>query len=49
MNARLSSSTHPLMTNRKARSFGSHKITGTYSHGNLRIFQESRENWPSTN
>jgi hypothetical protein len=37
------------MTNRKARSSSFWKITETYSHGNLRICRESRENWPSTN
>jgi hypothetical protein len=37
------------MTNRKARSSSFCKITETYSHGNLRICRESRENWPNTN
>jgi hypothetical protein len=37
------------MTNRKARSSSSCKITETYSHGNLRICRESQESWPSTN
>jgi hypothetical protein len=49
MNARPPSSAPAWMTNRKARSSSSCKITETYSHGNLRICQESRENWPSTN
>jgi hypothetical protein len=33
----------------KARSSSFSKTTETYSHGNLRICRESRENWPSTN
>jgi hypothetical protein len=33
----------------KARSSSSCKIIETYSHGNLRICQESQENWSSTN
>jgi hypothetical protein len=33
----------------KARSSSFCKITETYSHGNLRICQESQESWPSTN
>jgi hypothetical protein len=37
------------MTNRKAHSSSFCKITETYSHGNLRICRESRENWPNTN
>jgi hypothetical protein len=37
------------MTNRKARSSSFCKITETYSHGNLWICWESRENWSSTN
>jgi hypothetical protein len=49
MNARPPSSAPAWMTNRKARSSSSCKITETYSHGNLRICRESRENWPSTN
>jgi hypothetical protein len=49
MNARLPSSAPAWMTNRKARSSSFCKITETYSHGNLRICWESRENWPSTN
>jgi hypothetical protein len=49
MNARPPSSAPASMTNRKARSFGSYKITGMYLHGNLQICRESRENWPSTN
>jgi hypothetical protein len=44
MSARLPSSVPASTTNRKARSSGSYKITDTYSHGNLRICQESREN-----
>jgi hypothetical protein len=48
-NARLPSSAPSWMTNRKARSSSSCKITETYSHGNLRICRESQENWPSTN
>jgi hypothetical protein len=49
MNAKPPSSALAWMTNRKARSSSSCKITKTYSHGNLRICRESRENWPSTN
>jgi hypothetical protein len=47
--ARPPSSAPAWMTNRKARSSSFCKITETYSHGNLRICRESRENWPSTN
>jgi hypothetical protein len=46
---KLLSSVPAWMTNRKARSSSFCKITETYSHGNLRICRESRENWPSTN
>jgi hypothetical protein len=49
MSARLPSLVPAWMTNRKARSSSLSKITETYSHGNLRICRESRENWPSTN
>jgi hypothetical protein len=49
MNARPLSSAPAWTTNRKARSSSFCKITKTYSHGNLRICQESRENWPNTN
>jgi hypothetical protein len=49
MNAKLPSSALAWMINRKARSSGFCKTTETYSHGNLRICRESRENWPSTN
>jgi hypothetical protein len=49
MSARPPSSVPVLMANRKARSSGSLKITETYSHGNLWICRESRENWLSTN
>lgn len=49
MNARLPSSALAWTINRKARSSGFCKTTETYSHGNLRICRESRENWPSTN
>jgi hypothetical protein len=47
--AKLLSSVPAWMTNRKARSSSFCKITETYSHDNLRICRESRENWPSTN
>jgi hypothetical protein len=49
MNAKPPSSAPAWMTNRKARSSSSCKITETYSHGSLRICRESQENWPSTN
>jgi hypothetical protein len=49
MNAKPPSSALAWMTNRKARSSSSCKITETYLHGNLRICRESRENWLSTN
>jgi hypothetical protein len=49
MNARLQSSVPALTTNRKARSSSSCKTIGMSSHENLRICQESRESWPSTN
>jgi hypothetical protein len=49
MSARLPSSAPAWTINRKARSSSFCKITETYSHGNLRICRESRENWPSTN
>jgi hypothetical protein len=49
MNAKLPSSAPAWMTNRKACSSSSCKITETYSRGNLRICRESRETWPSTN
>jgi hypothetical protein len=49
MNAKPPSSAPVWMTNRKARSSSSCKITETYSHGNLQICRESQENWPSTN
>jgi hypothetical protein len=49
MNAKPPSSAPAWMTNRKTRSSSSCKITETYSHGNLRICRESRENWLSTN
>jgi hypothetical protein len=44
MSARLPSLVLASTTNRKARSSGSCKITETYSHGNLWICWESREN-----
>jgi hypothetical protein len=44
MSARLPSSTPTWTINRKARSSSFCKITETYSHGNLRICRESREN-----
>jgi hypothetical protein len=44
MNARLPSSVPASTINRKARSFGSYKIIGMCSHGNLWTCQEFQEN-----